>query len=59
MLGLTAPAALLVRAQALYDTGQFEHALLSFHRAARQTGAVLMAEREQIQEGIRQAEQVQ
>jgi len=52
----TCAGALIVQAQALYALGNFEHALVSHHRASRQEG-LLMSEREEIQVGIQRTEE--
>lgn len=52
----SSPGALIVEAAALYSLGDFEHSLVSYHRAARCHG-LLMAEREEVEEGVRRAEE--
>ena len=44
------PGALIVQANALYAMGDFEHSLVSFHRALKHE-AILMSEKEEIQVG--------
>ena len=52
------PDALIVRAEALYSLGDYEHALVSFYRASRSADTgLLMAEKEAIKVGIRRAEE--
>ena len=50
------PTALLVQAGAFYAMGDFEHALVSFHRA-NMASNLLMKEKEEILEGIKQSEE--
>ena len=42
------PGALIVKANALYATGDFEHALVSYHKALKQE-TILISEKEEIQ----------
>ena len=50
------PTALLVQAGSFYSMGDFERALVSYHRA-NTANTLLMRERDQITEGIKQAEE--
>ena len=50
------PGALIVQAGAMYAMGDFEHALVSYHKASSVSN-LLMREREEILEGIRQSEE--
>ena len=50
------PSALLVQAGSFYAMGDFERALVSYHRASS-SNTLLMREREQIIEGIKQSEE--
>ena len=50
------PTALLVQAGAFYAMGDFEHALVSFHRASMASN-LLMKEKDEIMEGIKQSEE--
>ena len=50
------PTALLVQAGAFYAMGDFEHALVSYHRA-NMASNLLMKEKEEIVEGIKQSEE--
>ena len=50
------PSALLVQAGSFYAMGDFERALVSYHRA-NTANTLLMRERDQIMEGIKQSEE--
>ena len=50
------PTALLVQAGAFYAMGDFEHALVSYHRA-NMASNLLMKEKDEIMEGIKQSEE--